>query len=140
MALLLPKEENQSAIISTVSQTRLFFHGIDFYLKGLLTSKQWSFRLRYLWGIVSHVKNDMTLSLQGIILTELSANDKNICHHELENFPVFRDLVNEMEGHVPDVIFWCFLREYGSIWKICTTHWTNIFQWPMNEVTKPHTG
>lgn len=48
MALLLPKEENQSAIISTVSQTRLFFHGIDFYLKGLLTSKQWSFRLRYL--------------------------------------------------------------------------------------------
>lgn len=29
MALLLPKEENQSAIISIVSQTRLFFHGID---------------------------------------------------------------------------------------------------------------
>ena len=48
MALLLPKEENQSAVISIVSQTRLFVHGIDFYLKGLLTSKQWSFRLRYL--------------------------------------------------------------------------------------------
>ena len=77
MALLLPKEENQRAIISTVSQTRLFFHGVDFYLKGLLTGKQWSFRLGYLRGTVSK-KNDMTLSLQGIIHTELAANDKNL--------------------------------------------------------------
>lgn len=95
-------------------------HGIDFYLKELLTNKLRSFRFEYLSGIVSKM-NDMTLSAQRRGLTEL-ANDKNlalegkwecwktcICHHGLHSFPMrWRD-------DITNVIFWCRSMEYVSI-------------------------
>lgn len=51
-----------------------------------------------------------------------------ISYHDLQGFPILKDITNETLGYVNECDFLYHIMKGANIWKTCIVEWTSIFR------------
>lgn len=75
------------------------------------------------------VKGKLTL-VDKIWIFKKKLKFRKICisYHEIQGFPILKDIPNETVGYVNECDFFYIIIKGVNIWKTCIVEWTNIFR------------
>lgn len=120
-----------------------------FYLKERLRDKLWSFRPGCLAERLSkhmkwacHSKGQLAICVANnrirAFKKELELWKNCHHHHELDSFPKFKGLSDEVGVILTNVISW--IRKFVNLWEMCKTQQNGISRWSTWDVMKSYPG